>query len=77
MTSTAITGASASDLQSLLRDRLQAKIKTSFVELIPEELFNAMLDSATDEFLHGPRSKRHVRSELQAYALRKREKVAA
>ena len=35
MTSTAITGASASDLQSLLRDRLQAK--TSFVELIPEE----------------------------------------
>lgn len=26
---------------------------------------------------HGPRSKRHVRSELQAYALRKRAKVAA
>jgi len=26
---------------------------------------------------HGPRSKRHVRSELQAYALRKRSKVAA
>ena len=48
----------ASDLQNLLRDRLQAKIKTSFVELIPEELFNGMLDAAMDEFLNGPRSKR-------------------
>ena len=58
MTSTAITGTTAADLQNLLRDRLQAKIKHSFVELIPEELFNGMLDAAMDEFLHGPRSKR-------------------
>ena len=50
--------ATAADLQNLLRDRLQAKIKTSFVELIPEELFNGMVDAATDEFLKGPRSKR-------------------
>ena len=58
MTSTAITGTTAADLQNLLRDRLQARIKTSFVELIPEELFNGMLDAAMDEFLNGPRSKR-------------------
>ena len=58
MTSTAITGTTAADLQNLLRDRLQAKIKTSFIELIPEELFNGMLDAAMDEFLNGPRSKR-------------------
>ena len=50
--------ATAADLQNLLRERLQAKIKTSFVELIPEELFDGMVDAATDEFLKGPRSKR-------------------
>ena len=58
MTSTAILGGDSSALQTLLRDRLQEKIKTSFVDLIPEELFNGMLDAATDEFLNGPRSKR-------------------
>ncbi len=58
MTGTALTGTTAADLQNLLRDRLQAKIKHSFVELIPEELFSGMLDAAMDEFLNGPRSKR-------------------
>jgi hypothetical protein len=58
MTSTTISGNDSSALQNLLRDRLQEKIKSSFIELIPEQLFNGMLDAATDEFLNGPRSKR-------------------
>jgi hypothetical protein len=58
MTGTTISGNDSSALQNLLRDRLQEKIKSSFIELIPEQLFNGMLDAATDEFLHGPRSKR-------------------
>jgi hypothetical protein len=62
MTGTALTGTTAADLQNLLRDRLQAKIKHSFVELIPEELFTGMLDAAMDEFLNGPRSKRFKQS---------------
>ena len=48
----------ATGLHEILRERLQDKIKASFIELIPEELFNGMLDSAVDEFLHGPRRHR-------------------
>ena len=43
------------DLQNVLRDRLQEKIRASFVDLIPEEAFNSMVDAATEEFLKGPR----------------------
>jgi hypothetical protein len=45
-------------LQAAIRDKLADKIKTGFVELIPQEAFNGLLDAAVDEFLRGPRKHR-------------------
>ena len=59
MTLTAVYPTDANtSLQAAIRDKLADKIKTGFVELIPQETFNGMLDAAVDEFLHGPRKHR-------------------
>lgn len=44
-----------------IREKLSAKLKTGFVELIPKEVFDKMTDLAIDEFVHGSKLKRYVR----------------
>lgn len=59
MTLTAVYPTDANtSLQAAIRDKLADKIKTGFVELIPQEAFNGLLDAAVDEFLRGPRKHR-------------------
>ena len=50
-----------------IREKLSQKVKTGFLELIPQEMFDNMADLAIDEFINGPRSKRFnkVRTFLQ------------
>lgn len=44
-----------------LKTKLSEKFKSSIIDLVPEELFNKMMDLATDEFVNGPRSERFTK----------------
>ena len=56
--SNVITTGGMSAVQEALKEKLSERLKVGFIELIPQEAFDAMTDAAIDEFLHGPRSKR-------------------
>ena len=45
-------------VMSAVREKLSVKLRTGFVELIPQEVFDNMTTMAIDEFVNGPRSKR-------------------
>ena len=46
------------DYTSILQKRLSDKIKSNFIELIPEEQFDEMVKNAMDELVNGPKNKR-------------------
>lgn len=45
-------------LHEMLQKRISERIRSNFVELLPQEAFDKMVDVAMDEFIHGPRAKR-------------------
>ena len=58
MSNTAIS--TNNDYIAVLQKRLSDKIKASFIELIPEEQFDAMVNNAMDEIMNGPKKARFV-----------------
>lgn len=46
------------DLQKNLQGKVAEKIRSSFMDLIPPEMFDKMVDSAMDEFINGNKEKR-------------------
>jgi hypothetical protein len=48
----------AQSLHDVLKIKLADRIKTGFVDLLPAEAFDKMVEGALDEFLNGPRHKR-------------------
>lgn len=46
------------DLQKSIQDKISEKIRSSFVDLIPQETFDKLVSTALDEFINGPRHKR-------------------
>jgi hypothetical protein len=47
-----------------IREKLASNMRTGFVELVPQEVFDKMTDLAIDEFVNGPRSKRFKANSL-------------
>lgn len=57
--STSLTNTPAEpSLHDIMRVKLSERIKSGFMDLIPEETFNQMIDAAVDDFINGPRHKR-------------------
>lgn len=52
------TEVSLVNAQVTLKDRITEKLRTDFINLLSNEELGAIYDTAMDEFLHGPRSKR-------------------
>jgi len=46
------------DLQKILQSKISEKIRASFIEFLPQETFDTMVESALEEFINGPRSER-------------------
>lgn len=47
-----------SNAQATLKDRITDKLRTDFINLLSPEEIGALYDTAIDEFVNGPRSKR-------------------
>ncbi len=59
MSSTALSSTDMKDpVLSAIREKLSERLKTGFIELIPQETFDKMTDLAIDEFVNGAQHKR-------------------
>lgn len=55
---TGLTTGEQDPIMAAVREKLSERLKTGFIELIPQEIFDKMTDMAIDEFVNGPRNKR-------------------
>jgi hypothetical protein len=58
MSSDLSTGGGTVDLAQIFRDRVMDTLKKQFMDLIPKDVFDAMVNKQLEEFLNGPRHKR-------------------
>ena len=60
MINTTLTSNKEDPIIKAVREKLSERLKTGFIELIPQEAFNTMTDLAIDEFVNGPKNERFI-----------------
>ena len=58
------TAVAITDYAALLQQRISEKIKSGFIEMIPDAMFDEMVTKAMDELVNGPTKNRFVKKSV-------------